>query len=351
MSALQGLKKRCSRPSLLRAVRYEGQANVWKNAAAVLLILLAAWSKQLEFRQASPVETTGPAVESGRLGPEDLTVIYFLNAHTGLAAGVDNALFRTVDGGLTWARMLAADPVGEDFWGIYQTGLEQVWCCGRGRLLRSIDSGATWTEAQRPAGMFYHYGACAAVEGILFMIQPATCGTTVYQTRDGASWAKLPAGMPRNDYTTLFALDATNLWVAGDYGRLARTQDGGASWTKTDLTNNTSLAELQFVNSQTGWARSLYSGVLVSTDGGASWMAQETGAQSSYEDLQIQDAAQGHLLASVDTLRSRLLQTRDGGVTWLETAVISNHLQSLCVAGSNELWVAGAKGFVKKLKP
>jgi photosystem II stability/assembly factor-like uncharacterized protein len=278
-----------------------------------------------------------------------LTVIYFLNAHTGLVAGVDHALFRTVDGGATWARVLAADPVGEDFWGLYQTGPEQVWCCGRGRLLRSVDAGATWTEAQRPVGMFYHYGACAAVEGLLFMIQPATCGTTVYQTRDGASWAKLPAGMPRNDYTTLFALDPTNLWVAGDYGRLARTRDGGASWEKLELTNNTSLAELQFVNSQTGWARSLYSGVLVTTDGGVGWIAQEAGSYASADDLQVVDSSNGFLLVAVDTTHSRLLRTRDGGVSWAEAAAFSHHLQSVHMLNDARSWLAGAKGFVIEL--
>lgn len=156
-----------------------GRVNAWKSGLAMLLVLLVGCAKRPEAGQTAPVRIDALVAEAGRLGTEDLSVIYFLNAHTGLVAGVDNALFRTVDGGATWARVLAADPIGEDFWGIYQTGPEQVWCCGRERLLRSVDAGATWTEAVQPAGTFYHYGACAAAEGVLYMIQPATYGTAV----------------------------------------------------------------------------------------------------------------------------------------------------------------------------
>lgn len=298
---------------------------------------------------AGAVERAAPVVEEGRLGPEDLSVIHFLNTHTGLVAGVDNAFFRTVDGGATWVRMLAADPVGEDFWGIYQTGPEEVWCCGRGRLLRSVDSGATWTEAQRPDGSFYHFGACSAAAGTLYMIQPETCGTAVYCTRDGTGWEMLPAGMPRNDYAALFALDATNLWVAGRYGRLAGTRDGGAGWTVMNLSNDTSLADLFFANSQTGWARSVYSGLLATTDGGVSWAALETGAQASCERLAMLDDTRGFLLVSVDTLRSRLLQTGDGWRTWREVAAFSNHLEGLWASAPDHVWVAGNGGFVQKV--
>lgn len=259
----------------------------------------------------------------------DLAAVLFVNAQTGVVAGAKQALFQTTDGGQTWFRRLPADERGDDFWGLYQTGTGTLWCASRGRILRSVDAGAAWTETLQPAGGFYYYGTCSAGGDRLFMLQPPTYGTKVYATPDGQGWDKLPGAMPRNDYGALFVLDDTHLWVGGANGLLARSVDGGSSWERLDLANGTGINQLQFINSQTGWARSVYSGVLATTDGGMNWTPLEIGSYATVDDMQWLDQDAGFLLLAIDTLRSRIQVTRDGGRTW--TAYDQPALQDLCV--------------------
>ncbi|NPV69203.1 MAG: hypothetical protein HPY55_00975 [Firmicutes bacterium] len=157
---------------------------------------------------------------------------YAAYAEGSMIGGSTVTLYRSTDGGLTWARTgssvasyLMGDIVvhprtGALLLGSGCSGVES----GAGRVKVSTDGGRTW-----------NYGP---VEGVLaFAASPD--GSVVYSaglqgiwsTRDGGlTWAKLDPGIAPNPYVAPVLAAGSVLVLAEQGGEAAVSDDGGASW-------------------------------------------------------------------------------------------------------------------------
>lgn len=176
--------------------------------------------------------------------------IRFFSATTGVAVGIPasgaNAwpLFQTTDGGLTWAS------VGG---GISLTGNDTPTSCAalgnkiwvgtsRGHVLHSTDAGQTWSQLAT--------GLAAEVRSISFS--------------DGLNGLAILKGVTVNDNS-----------------QLARTTDGGQTWSLSALSNSTPRVGVGAVPNSAGtylrWGRTMGSddaaqpGTSISTDYGVTW--------------------------------------------------------------------------------
>ena len=91
---------------------------------------------------------------------------------------------------------------------------------------------------------------------------------------EGAGFA-LSGGMAA---LAVYALDANNVWVAGEDGVLLVTANNGAAWTVANTGSTRHLRALARVGS-TGWAVGDGGTILRSTDAGATWAAQASGTK------------------------------------------------------------------------
>lgn len=162
-------------------------------------------------------------------------------------AGVDqpgesspaSQLFRSVDGGATWAATGLPASGGA---GVFDIALDPddpsvvyVASWGAG-VLRSTDFGATFTPAASGLPTFVHAVAYAPETGTVY------AGTTfdgVYKSTDGGdSWAPARSGLPTSPggYYNVYDVDIdasagpSTVYAATVGGGLYRTVDGGASW-------------------------------------------------------------------------------------------------------------------------
>jgi photosystem II stability/assembly factor-like uncharacterized protein len=225
----------------------------------------------------------------------------WLLTHVGAGMSHDYVtLYRTIDGGLTWDRLL--DPYNDGQIQICQkTGMlfldSQVgWLTGdcggvmAGAFLnRTEDGGTTWTYIDLPA---------PAEDPLLFDVnRPAACGShdlhffepqmivlgvrcTLYDPNstdptfanyiyttldDGATWNSMP--YPGG---TLLFVSSQNGWALAH--EIYQTADGGATWT---LANNVHWdAHFNFISPLIGWAASFTKtefALVGTTDGGAHW--------------------------------------------------------------------------------
>ncbi len=180
------------------------------------------------------------------------TGLFFAGANAGWVSGFDYGnelvLYRTQDGGRTWARQPLEVPAGYTAEG----GSAET----RSPILFAGDQpGATTADGFLPV-VFHAQG------------QP----TIFYVTHDrGATWQPAAAVVSAANEAFVWSFADAQHGFASDGDKLYVTTDGAASWTA--ITPNITFAgvtQMDFVSADTGWAA--IGGYLVkTTDGGRTW--------------------------------------------------------------------------------
>ena len=166
---------------------------------------------------------------------------------------------------------------------------QEGWMAGElGRIFRTTDGGATWTQQDAHTKRPFLAMSCldaktawvAGKEGI------------VYGTKDGGvTWTQLQTGSQRH----IFALEFASPQVghgAGDYGTMIHTEDGGASWTVSRVADDVKLPEsaldtgvdpgdvniygISFGDPEHVWQVGEFGVGLASQDAGKTWRQQTT---------------------------------------------------------------------------
>lgn len=141
----------------------------------------------------------------------------------------------------------------------------------------------------------------------------------------GAQWIIQPSGTA-TEFRGLHAVNDRVVWAAGRGGVVARTTDGGATWTTDSIpgASNLFLITIRALDQRRAWALgTAFSGASVARiyrtdDGGRTWRLQyeNTMAGVFFDGMAFWDANNG--IAFGDPLEGRftLLVTRDGGARW-----------------------------------
>jgi len=148
----------------------------------------------------------------------------------------------------------------------------------------------------------------------------------LFKTTDGGqNWVlqdTLDTGPPFwQPFRDIQFVGADSGWAVGGisgYSFVARTTDGGTSWTYFDATplQGGSLREVTFLNNQNGWAVGYSAnGPLRTSDGGVTWEIQILSPPffSGFESMSIVDANLGWAVEAV----GRVYKTTNGGVVWV----------------------------------
>ena len=143
------------------------------------------------------------------------------------------AIFTSTDGGATWAplaaRGLTSPPVGRQALGVVARSGGRTLLAGlRDGLYRSEDGGETWARATedpriRPFGVITDPGN----PGVVYITQ-----TSLYRSTDGGRTFEAFAGAPSGDDFQLLWIDPRNskrLFAGVDQGAVVSV-DGGATW-------------------------------------------------------------------------------------------------------------------------
>jgi photosystem II stability/assembly factor-like uncharacterized protein len=276
-----------------------------------------------------------------------LESVYFIDVNTGWAAGKNNTILKTADGGKTWSRALVREEGGNDFSSIFFTNAKEGWAQGR-ILLHSSDGGETWRPAS-PLPDQKDLGEGSAVDSI--RLQTGKFGTSdrIYKSEDGGTtWAAV-SRLPRNDFEPIFALDPQHIWVVGDYGRYALTADGGATWQQPPMPVKCTLRRIYFVSPKIGWIlpSDHNGGPLATTDGGLTWASQYAGAGQNrpLRDIHFVDERNGFLLVGSNR-PDVVYRTSDGGAKWATIGQLPEGRTAMSFPAVDNGWVVGPEGYV-----
>jgi photosystem II stability/assembly factor-like uncharacterized protein len=311
------------------------------------------------------------------------SAIAFVDATRGLAATTNGSLFQTLDGGVSWKL------VGEAGRGINQLWFldaDHGFAVGQhGLFLRSVDGGQTWTPRELTSPpLNYRSIRCATTQlcvlvselgGTLVrttdagetpgtVITPSTDpvfaaafaspaivsaaganGTTVRSGDGGATFASI-GGRLAGAYSAIRAGGASRAaYAPGLAGALAKTVDGGASWTRSAVPTTADLRDLSFPTSEVGYALDVDGGVFRTPNGGETWKTLGTGSTRRPWALYAPSPDVALLIGSLGVRRSV-----DGGETFSQVrspAVLRAQLFDAAPAGPQAIFAWGRARLVR----
>lgn len=156
--------------------------------------------------------------------------IYFVNENVGFLTSDDAIIFKTTDGGTTWANLNPTISGVGTIANIYFLNENKGFVCGFNYLQLSEDGGQTWEY----------------VDGF-------TPSQGNFQLN------------------AIQFLDDNVGYICGDVGLMYRTDDGGATWALQTTNTTESLQDLKFISENIGFACGFGGTILRTEDGGSTW--------------------------------------------------------------------------------
>ena len=258
--------------------------------------------------------TDGGATWSLPNSPWQLTAddFCFSDAMNGWAVagwgGWSTMIAHSTDGGETWSTMYLDLPGLDD--GLLSVSVPDGvhgWAVGEyGVIMRTTDSGGTWTNELRTAT----YAGLAKV-----------------------SFADLLHGVAVGTYFDWEHSIRT--------GYIVRTTNGGIDWMAADSVADLMIRGVTLSPAGFGWAVGEDGLVLRTLDYGASWEQQSTPSNEDFNDVKTLDGMTAWAVGS-----GAIVRTLSGGTFWVLMRTDTIYHLAVCALNSQSVWVAGSDGSV-----
>ncbi len=226
---------------------------------------------------------------------------------------------------------------------------------GYGTILRTSDSGATWTRQGYGQLADASFNGVVAVDPLTaWVVGNASDGYgTIYHTTDGGlTWARegSAAQLPSASLLKVATYGFNDIWAVGD-SAILHSSDSGATWTNQIPAAYTgvNMQGIYTLDGVTVWATGTASGgyatILKSTDGGLSWTRQSGGDVSQATHLlgiAAFNTNTAWTLGGNDFGGYVVLNTKDGGTTWLRQSAITGNQDGneISIVGNSTIWLA-----------
>jgi photosystem II stability/assembly factor-like uncharacterized protein len=285
---------------------------------------------------------------------DDLKAVQFAaDNKSGIAVG-EGGVYRTSDGGQTWAAMDSGTE--QTLYGLVLANDDKSgWAVGKaGVVVITKDGGRTWLPDIGNKGTYHRIQAVQfALDGLHGMVVGPR--STVLLTSDGGKSWRAPSGVmaaKRNLLGLHLTGDGRKGWAVGESGTILLTLDGGETWRPPSrLTHQgRNLNSVRFAsNGASGCAVGAKGLVLVSADGGDSWRVVAD-AKASAPDLYGLALSDDGKNAWTVGERGTVLVSTDGCETWHPAnggSGISDLLYSVYFAADKRTgWAVGAAGAI-----
>ena len=240
----------------------------------------------------------------------------------------------------------------------------------RGEVYGTEDGGTNWTLLFQAPGIPFRAVGFATSDlgwaGNINGLESPAPDTALYETRDGGStWSNITgrvSGPEPVGICGIWVQDEETVYAAGRWAGppiFLRTEDGGQSWTSTDLSPLlTGAVDLHFFDADTGLVvggrgvgpgpeeqRSSRTVILRTTDGGRTWEERYVGSARGEWAWKISFPGPdvGYVSTQGPANSGTVLKTEDGGRTWRALTVADSAAFSGIGFSSETLgWVAGS---------
>ncbi|HWZ22937.1 MAG TPA: YCF48-related protein [Cytophagaceae bacterium] len=173
-------------------------------------------------------------------------------------------------------------------------------------------SGFTWT-AETATGSWLSSSFSSASNGFIAGVAGAIAKTV----DGGVTYTAITTAGTTNNLYTCYFLSSTKGFVAGDNNTFLTTNDGGSTWTIPTIPSGLGTLNyrgIYFFNSTIGFVTGGNGVILKTTDGGLTWALSNSGIPSTEPIYSVffTDANNGHAGGGY----GNIYKTTDGGATW-----------------------------------
>jgi len=239
--------------------------------------------------------------------------IKFINPATAYAVGTLGTAIKSTDGGNSWNTLNTNSYY--DLNSVFCTDVNTIYAAGsassaNGIVLKSTNGGISWTST-----LFTQVVNSLYFTDILTGYA-VTINTILKTTNAGTNWNIISTGSG-NSLNAIYFPD-TNTGYACDYGGFVfKTTNAGVSWTSLS-TGSGALLGLYFIDANTGFAvGGFYSGVLLKTiNGGSSWTQMVSFNGTTIHDIYFTNSVSGYAVGTQKGGSASFYSTVNGGQTW-----------------------------------
>ena len=212
------------------------------------------------------------------------------------------------------------------------------WLIAENKILGTSDGGQTWAlQYTHPQG---------GTIWSLFPLDDQTVyavgeyGLIAYSADGGASWTA-QSSPTSNFLFGIYFSDAATGWICGDYGVVLKTTNGGTTWNTRSTPTSSRMYDIVFADGVNGWAVGQNGTILHSGDGGESWSSQASGTSSRLYGIHFLSAETGFAVG----WSGRILKTVNGGANWTTlTSPTSAYLYDIDFINSEMGMIVGWDG-------
>jgi photosystem II stability/assembly factor-like uncharacterized protein len=164
-----------------------------------------------------------------------------------------------------------------------------------------------------------HFSGRSGASGLLVALVCLVvgCGAEVYEERFKAGDIDI-----YDDLYAASAVGSEHLCVAGYFGAIYRTTDGGQTFRKLETPTEKSLYDISFADEKVGWVVGRRGFIIRTGDGGDSWTEQRTPRQPAQHIFAV-SAISPERAWAVGEWGGRY-ETFDGGETWIDRSFLVN---------------------------
>lgn len=298
----------------------------------VILLFMLFTAKLCKGEWVQRLFTTAPLSQVSYLAiswPENGTVI----AVGGQSSGV---IIRSVDEGISWTQV-ATNLSPSTLYGVASMTVNgviySVAVDDAAEIFVSTDSGLTWAFVSQRSGALY--GATIGSNGNAYVCGGTT--TQVFRSSQSSSYATWTA-VPASTSGTLYGIssyDGVNVIAVGStsgQGRIFYTSTSGSSWTLSSTMNLPSTGTIVYCvdhgSATFAMAAGLNSYVARTTDGGATWTRMTVFSSSitiRYQSISVLGTQSAYVAGS----NGQIYSTINGGSSWNLIASTGVTLMSL----------------------
>ncbi|MBI3123567.1 MAG: T9SS type A sorting domain-containing protein [Ignavibacteriales bacterium] len=288
--------------------------------------------------------TDGGATWQYLVKPKELTFLYrvfFIDEKIGWII-TSAYLMKTTDGGLSWKKFLADRYTRF----LYFINEKEGVVISDAKFKNTSDGGETWVENKTLDNKTLLYDAFANGSNLwLYDIQKERI---FYSTDIGKSIADT-ISCPLKSLCRIFFLDRNIGWVIDNMGMIAKTNDGGNTWTILPKISNNGgqvfVTSIYFKNENRGWITTTHGDITQTYDGGISWNTEFLGQGKNLSSLLFSSPNIGWAVGG----QGLIMKTTDGGIKWQELSkTTSNELLNIFFVNGNTGWIVGNNSTILK---
>jgi photosystem II stability/assembly factor-like uncharacterized protein len=209
-----------------------------------------------------------------------------------------------------------------------------------GTIIDSVGSGITvYIDTKAPCGAFLTYRVQA-----FSSLANANFSAPTNVTMPFSTQSVLTSGI-RSAFYSIGLFDDQNAITVGSGGTIARTTNGGLSWTKIKTTASGNFFAISCIKPSTAYAVGDKGKILKSIDAGLTWVSLSPGITSAFYGTFFMDQQTGFVVGQ----DGMFIKTTDGGATWkLVASGAADNLYSIVFSSSLIGYAVGAGGTILK---